>query len=515
MSNTTENNKRIAKNTLLLYVRMLFTMGISLYTSRVVLKVLGIEDFGIYNVVASMTTMFVFFQSSLSNATQRYINVALVQNKSDYVKNIFAQSFTIHIILGILVIIVGEIIGVWFIQEKLVIPEERIDAAISVFQFTLLSILFTILQIPFISGIIAQERMGIYAYIGIIEVSAKLLIVFSLTFFQNIDSLILYAALLSVVTFIVWIIFIYYCHKHFKEYKITLYWNTSLIKDMSRFIGFNLIGCIGWTIGYQGIEIILNLFFGTIANAARGVANQVQSAVDRLTQNIIIAANPQITKLQASGEYSEMFFLVKRISKFTFFFMLILSIPIIIESHFLLSLWLKEVPQYAVIFTQLVLFNSLISILISPWHTVIFATGRIKNICIFQMIIMILGVFLSYLLLKYGFPIITPLVTSIGVQFIYFIYHLYDAHKKVKLNIQEYFIQVLCPIIFITAVIIILPIFIHNIMNEGWLRLIIIGISDVTIGIITIYFGGLSYSEQQYLKKILIKKFKTTLLNHQ
>ena len=508
MVNTIEKNKRIIKNTLLLYTRMLLTMVIGLYTSRVVLDALGVDDFGIYNVVASITGMFVFFQSSLSNATQRYINIALAENKTNNIKKIFTQSFTIHIILGILVIIIGEILGPWFIREKLIIPINRVDAAINVFHFTLFSIFFTILQIPFISGIIARERMGIYAYIGIIEVTAKLLIVLLLTLYRNTDSLILYAFLLSGVTFIIWLILVIYCHKNFKEYQIGFYWNIPLIKDMSKFIGFNFIGCIGWTIGYQGTEIILNLFFGTIANAARGVANQVQSAVDRLTQNIIIAATPQITQLQALKEYNEMLLLVKRISKLTFCFMLILSVPIIIESHFLLSLWLKEIPKYAVIFTQLVLVNSLISILISPWHTVIFATGRIKNICIFQMFIMIFGLFLSYILLKLKFSITTPLIISILMQISYFLYHLYDGYNKVRFNIQEYIIQVLLPITYISIILIVPLIITNNIMDEGWYRLMTIGILDIGIGGGATYFLGLNRSERQHLKKVFLKKIK-------
>lgn len=508
MTNTAENNKRIAKNTLLLYFRMLLTMGISLYTSRIILDVLGVEDFGIYNVVASMTNMFVFFQSSLANATQRYINVALAQKQVENVKNIFSQSFTIHILLGIIVIILGEIIGIWLIQEKLIIPPGRIQAACNVFHFTLLSVFFTILQIPFISGIIAQERMGIYAYIGIIEVCAKLIIVFALTFAEHADSLILYSALLTFISFLILVIFMYYCHKNFKEYKISFYWNTSLIKDMSQFIGYNLIGCIGWSIGYQGIEIILNLFFGTIANAARGVAGQVRNAVDRLTQNIIIAANPQITQLQTSGNYDDMFLLVKRISKFTFFFMLIISMPVIIETNFLLSLWLTEIPQYAVLFTQLVLLDSLMSILYSSWHTVIFATGKIKYICTMQMVLMLSSLLLSYFMLKIEFPISTPLIISIFIQIIYLICHLYDAHKEIKYNIKEYIKEVYLPILLISTLLIVPLIIIFELLPEGWLRFICIGITDVTIGSTAIYLFGFTRTEQEYIKKAILKKIK-------
>lgn len=508
MSNTKENNKRIAKNSLLLYVRMILTMGISLYTSRIILDVLGVEDFGIYNVVASMTTMFIFFQSSLSNATQRYINVALAQEKAENVRNVFAQSFTIHIILGVIVVLMGEIIGTWLIREKLIISPDRLQAAIYVFHFTILCVFFTILQVPFISGIIAKERMGIYAYIGIIEVCMKFVIVFILTFFKNLDSLILYAALLSLVSFIILSIFFYYCHKNFKEYRIKLYWNLPLIKEMSQFISYNLIGCIGWSIGYQGIEIMLNIFFGTIANAARGVANQVRNAVDRLTQNIIIAANPQITQLQASGKHNEMFLLVKRISKVTYFFMLIIATPAIIESHFLLSLWLKNVPQYAVLFTQLVLLDSFMSVLCSPWHTVIFATGKIRQICFIQTILMILGVLISYLLLKIGFPIATPLIISIFIQIIYLISHLIDAYRKIQYNVNEYIREVCYPIFFITILLVLPLIGLYKILDEGWIRFISIGIADILIGVTIIYLLGFTHVEQKYIKNIILDRLK-------
>ena len=314
MSATSENNKRIAKNMLFLYMRMLLIMGVTLYTSRVVLQVLGVEDFGIYNVVGGVVSIMAFFISSLSNVSQRYMNIGLGKQDIREVEYAFRQSFTLMCLLSAILLLLGETLGLWFVYNKLVIPPDRTVAALWVYQFSLISVLSAINQVPLMGSIVAHERMNMYAYLGLFEACARLLIVYFLKVFGTFDSLILYGMLTALVSFITWLLYAIYCIRVFSECKLRFYWDHSLVKDMSRFIGQNLFGCFAWSAGIQGTNILLNLFFGPAINAARAISVQVSAVVTRFTENIMTAVKPQIIKSYASGDREYMIVLIVKSS---------------------------------------------------------------------------------------------------------------------------------------------------------------------------------------------------------
>ncbi|RGD15122.1 hypothetical protein DW665_17225, partial [Parabacteroides sp. AM25-14] len=360
MSATSENNKRIAKNTLFLYMRMLLIMGVTLYTSRVVLQVLGVEDFGIYNVVGGVVSIISFFISSLSNVSQRYMNIGLGKQDIQEVEHAFRQSFTLMWMLSTMLLLFGETFGLWFVYNKLVIPPDRMVAALWVYQFSLVSVLSAINQVPLMGAIVAHEKMNMYAYLGLFEAFARLLIAYLLKVSATFDSLILYGMLTALVSVITWLFYAVYCVRSFSECKLRFYWDLSLVKDMSRFIGQNLFGCFAWSAGIQGTNILLNLFFGPAVNAARAVSVQVSAVVTRFTENIMTAVKPQIIKSYASGDREYMIVLIEKSSKYAYFLAALFAIPVMIEIEFILKVWLGQVPEHTVAFTRLVLCESLI-----------------------------------------------------------------------------------------------------------------------------------------------------------
>ena len=454
MSTASDNSKRIVKNAVFLYIRMLFVMGVSLYTSRVILQVLGVEDFGIYNVVGGLVSFLGFFTSSLSNVTQRYLNLGLGKKDNLETEHAFRQSFTLMLILSGIVLILGETIGLWFIHNKLVIPLERLAAAIWVYQFSLLSIVFSINQIPLIGAIIAHERMNIYAYIGLFEAFARLVIIYLLQF-TSFDSLILYGLLISAVSIIIWLIIFFYCIRTFKECNFHLYWDIPLVKEMSRFIGQNLFGCFAWSANVQGINILLNLFFGPTVNTARAISMQVTAIITRFTENITVSFKPQIIKSYASGDCKYMMLLIERSSKYTYFISAILAIPIMIKIEKILMLWLGQAPEYTVAFTRLVLCEALIGVFIPPLWVAANATGKIKNIQVYGRLFTLSSLPISYIFLLISENAIIPFVVTIFTNLGYWFYNVYDIHRQINLNLHWYFQDVIKPGLILSFILVI------------------------------------------------------------
>ena len=450
MLTTSENNKRIAKNAIYLYLRMLLIMGVTLFTSRIVLQVLGVEDFGIYNVVGGVVSFLGFFISSLSNVTQRYLNIGL--GKQDYLETecTFRQSFTLMVILSLLVLMLGETVGLWFVCNKLVIPVERLTAAFWVYQFSLMSIVIAINQVPLMGAIIAHERMNIYAYLGIFEACSRLGIVFILNFISA-DSLILYGLLVFIITALNYLFYFLYCTRRFAECKCRFYWNLSLVKEMSQFIGQNLFGCFAWSANVQGINVILNLFFGPVVNASRAISVQVSAVITRFTENITTSFKPQIIKSYASGNQEYMLFLIQRSSKYTYFFSIVLAIPIIIGIEFILKIWLGQFPEYTIIFTRLILCEALIGVFIPPLWVAANATGKIKNIQVYGRLFTLSSLPISYMLLLINDKAVIPFVINIFANVGYWFYNIYDIHKQINMNIYSYFKDVVKPCFILTV----------------------------------------------------------------
>lgn len=511
MDNTTENNKRIAKNTLFLYIRMLLLMAVSLYTSRVVLQVLGVEDFGIYNVVVGVVSILGFFTSSLSNVSQRYINIGLGKQNLKEAEQAFRQSFTLMVLFSVILLILGETIGLWFVYNKLIIPPNRLIAAIWIYQFSLISILSAINQVSLMGAIVAHEKMNMYAYLGLFEAFARLGIVYLLQICENIDTLILYGMLMALVSIIVWLFYATYCLKNFSECKLRFYWNPALVKEMSRFTGQNLFGCFAWSAGVQGTNILLNLFFGPTVNAARAVSVQISAVVTRFTENIMTAVKPQIIKSYAIGNQEYMITLIEKSSKYAYFFAALLAIPIMIEIEFILNIWLGQVPEYTVIFARLVLCEALVGVFISPLWIAANATGRIKKSQVYGRLFTLSILPISYLCLKIlPYPII-PFILAILANFGYWLYCLYDIHNQIKLNVPNYIKEVIKPAFILSLTLMLTGIvLIYFTPTDSIQRFISMSLLTILVAPPTIYIQ-LNKQERMELRTMMNKlchKFK-------
>lgn len=331
MSVKSENNKRIAKNTFLLYFRMLFTMGVSLYTSRVVLNTLGVEDFGIYNVVGGVVVMFSFLNSSLATATQRFLNYEMGQGNALKLEKVFSIALTGHYLIALSVILLAETIGLWFVSTQLEIPAERMHAALWVYQFSILTLAVSIISVPYNAVIIAHERMKVFAYVSIAEVSLKLTVVFLLVYL-SFDKLVLYAFLLLVVAVIVRMIYATYCKRNFTECKYRFIFEKDLFAQMFCFSGWMFTGTLSNLFSSQGVNILINMFFGPIQNAARGIAYQIQGTVNAFVTNFMVAVQPQIVKSYSQGNYSYMYKLVFMASRYSFYLLFLLSLPVLLQT---------------------------------------------------------------------------------------------------------------------------------------------------------------------------------------
>lgn len=497
MSNIAENNKRIAKNTLLLYGRMLLTMAISLYTSRVILKVLGVEDFGIYNVVGGIISMFAFINGGMVAATQRYITFEIGSGNTNQLKKVFSTSLQIHAIISVIIIILGETVGLWFLLEKLVIPESRMSAAIWVYQLSIVACIVNIMSIPYNADIIAHEKMSAFAYISIVEVVLKLLIVYMLVF-SPLDKLIVYAVLLLVVQIAIRLIYTTYCKKHFEETSYSKCCDKSLVKEMASFAGWSFWGSLAGILYTQGLNMMLNIFFGPVVNAARAIAVQVQSAVQQFVTNFQMAINPQITKSYAKGDLNQMHNLMFRSARFSFLLLLLITLPVLLETNFILTVWLKTVPENTVVFTQIMICIALIYTTANPCVIANQATGKVK---IYQAVVggILLTILpISYIVLKLGAPAYSVFIVHFCIESIAQFFRMYMLRKLINLRIWEYIKNIYIPIIATMIVAIILPIFVHKQFEEGWIRLLMVTLTCIVSVGLSAFFIGFTKHEREF-----------------
>lgn len=506
MTDKNTDNKRIAKNTLLLYLRMLITMTVSLYTSRVVLATLGIQDYGIYGVVGGVVTMFSFLNYAMSNGTQRFLTYELGRGEEGQLKKVFSMSIRIHILIAVIVLILAETIGLWFLYEKMVIPEERLYAAFWVYQLSVIATLIIIVSVPYNALIIAHERMSAFAYVSIYEAFAKLGIVYLLLLTET-DKLILYAILILGVQVSVRIIYGYYCKMHFPESKYHHYKDKKLFLEMLSFAGWNFWGNFAAMAFSQGINLLLNLFFGPVVNAARSVALQVQNATTVFASNFQTALNPQITKSYASGNFSQMHSLIFRSSKFTYFLMFLISLPIFLKIDYLLALWLKEVPQYSSVFLQLMLCISIIDAVANPLMTAASATGRIKKYQTCVGLILLSIVPIAYVALKLGAPPVSVFIVHLIIGIIAFVVRLAIVSPIISLSVREYIQMALLPIFFFTAGALIIPLCVNfYLMEDNLLSFIFLFCISTLSSLGTGYLLLFTPSERNFLLSIIKKK---------
>lgn len=394
-------NKRIARNTLLLYIRMFIMMGVSLYTSRVVLQTLGVEDFGLYNIVGGVVVLFSVFNSSLAGSTQRFLNYEMGRDDVSSVNKVFQCSIMLHVILCVILIILAETIGWWYINTYLNVPSDRYDASRIVYQLSVLTFCINVVRVPFNACIIAHEKMDFYAYVSIAEAGLKLLVAFMLTM-CDFDKLIFYAFLILLVTVVVNISYMIYCSKTFPNIKTKLLWDSEKIKEMMSFSGWSLFGSAAVISAQQGLNMVLNFFCGVGLNAAVGIANQVTSAMYGFISNFQTAFNPQIVKLYAQKQFKDYFDLIFRASKFSFLLFWLISVPVFLYAPMILNFWLDEVPPHAVSFCRVIIIHLLIDALNGPLWTAVNATGKIRIYQILMSGIILCNIPVAILLLWFG-----------------------------------------------------------------------------------------------------------------
>ena len=497
MSDTSSANKRIAKNTLVLYVRMLFTMGISLFTSRVVLQTIGVEDYGISSVVGGVISMFTFINAAMVSSTQRYLNFELVRGDANQLRSVFSTSLQIHALIALAIIVLSETVGLWFLNEKLVIPEARMNAAMWVYQCSILSCAVSIMSTPYNAVIVAHEKMSAFAYISILDVSLKLLVVYLLVVLPF-DKLIILSILTLLVQLFIRYIYTLYCHRHFPESYFQFRFNKTLFKEMFGFAGWSFWGNLAAILYTQGLNMMLNIFFGPIVNAARGIAVQVQSAVQQFVGGFQTALNPQITKNYASNNLPQMHSLMFRSARFSFLLLFFLSLPVLMETNFILTLWLKTVPDDAVIFTQIMICISLIYTTANPCVIANQATGKVK---IYQMVvggILLLILPISYVVLKLGAPAYSVFIVHFCIESVAQFSRMYMLRNLIHLPLWQYMKNIYIPIISTVAIAIILPLVVRMQFAEGWLRFLAVGFTCVLSVGASSYFIGFTKQERVF-----------------
>lgn len=476
---------------------MLFTMGVSLFTSRVILQTLGVEDYGVYSVVGGIVTMFSFINGGMISATQRFLTFEIGKGNLSQLKKVFSTSLQIHALIALIIVLLGETVGLWFLYEKLVIPSDCMTAAFWVYQCSIVACVFNVMSVPYNADIIAHEKMSAFAYISILEVVLKLAIVYAL-YITPWDKLITYAILILSVQLIIRFVYARYCSKHFEESHYHCQIDKPLFKEMFTFAGWSFWGNLAGVLYTQGLNMMLNVFFGPIVNAARGIAVQVQSAVTQFVTNFQVALNPQITKNYAIGHFSQMHNLMFRSARFSFFLLFFLTLPVLLETDYLLAIWLKTVPADAVIFTRWMIGVSLIYTIANPCVIANQATGKVKvyQAVVGGILLMILPI--SYIVLKLGAPAYSVFIVHFCVESIAQIARMYMLRKLIDLPMRAYYRHIYMPVIMVVGISFILPYYVHTQLPDGLLRFLVVGFVCILSVGVTVFVVGLTKDERNF-----------------
>lgn len=506
MNPTISDNKRIARNTLLLYFRMILTMLVSLYTSRIVLNTLGVVDFGINNVVGGVVVMFSFFNTAMSSSTQRFLSFELGVGSIKSIREVFSMSINVHLLIAILVLLLSETVGLWFLKTYIVIPEDRVGAAYWVYQCAVLSFAFTVIGVPYNASIIAYEKMSIFAYFSIFEVFLKLIIVFVLRY-VTVDKLKLYSVLLLCITIITRLLYAIYCRLRLKGCQYVKVKNFELFKSLLSYAGWSLSENISIVSVNQGINFLLNIGFGPIINASRAIAIQVSSAVRFFVSNFQVAVNPQIVKRYAENEMMSMFELVFISSKLSYFVFFLIGLPICVEVERILILWLGVVPDYTVSFIRYVIIAQLIDTLSGSIVMAVQASGKIKMMQSIVGGVLLLVLPLSYYLIKLSNNPNIPFVVMVVFSIILLVVKLYISKKVIGLSVFSYYNEVLVPVIKFSLPSLLLPLYLvfYN-FDSIFFRLFLIILS---LFLAILFFSVFGLNKQQRVKIFnFIKNYK-------
>ena len=509
MADNAQNAKRLAKNTALLYVRMFISMIISLYTSRVILDTLGVEDYGIYNVVGGLVGMFGIVTATLNTAINRFLTFELGKENKERLKRVFSTSVTIQVILSIIVVVIAETLGLWYVNNVMVLPPDRLYAAQWCFQFSIVTCVIGLIVVPYNSVIIAHEKMSVYAYMGIFSAFFTLGIALLIAY-SPIDRLIFYGFMLLMSTVITFFVYVFYCRRRFEEARFQITFDKEMFRSMFGFAGWNVIGAGSGILRDYGGNLLLNYYFGPAVNAARGISNSVNNAITQFSNNFTIALNPQITKSYASGNNDYLFNLIYRGARLSVFMMLFISAPVLLNTSFLLGVWLKEVPEHAVLFTQLVIIYTMFEMISGPLVTSMLATGNIKNYQIVVGGIQCLNIPLAWLLLHFGAMPETVVVVSIVIAHCTLISRLFMLRNMIKISARSFLRHVYLVIWVVAAIGFALPLAVHLSIPEGWANFFVTsGVCVVTMAL-SILFVGCDKTERSlvysYVGKYLKRK---------
>lgn len=506
---TQANNKRIAKNTLLLYFRMLLLMLISLYTSRVILNALGVEDYGIYNVVGGVVTMFSVLSGSLNAAISRFITFELGTGNIERLKKVFSSSVTIQAIIAVIIVVLAETVGLWFLNEKMIIPDNRMVAANWCYQFSIITFTINLLAVPFTASIIAHEKMSAFAYISILEALGKLVIAWCIVV-NPIDRLVFFALMVAIVACSISLLYAWYCIRHFKECVYHFYYDHDLLKQMFNFAGWNFIGASSAILRDQGGNIILNLFFGPAVNAARAIAVKVSTVLTSFVQNFMVALNPQITKSYANGDHEYMFKLMFQGARLSYYILLFLCIPILLNTNYILVLWLKLVPEHTVLFVRLIIIFIMSESISGPLITAMLATGKIKTYQIVVGGLQMMNLPIAYFCLYFGAMPESIVLVAIVVSQCCLAARLFMLRRMIGLQVGVYLRKVYFNVLLVTLMALIIPAILHQYLLESFTTFLILSVLSIPCTLLSCLYVGSTSEERLFVyakAKQMIMKF--------
>ena len=499
---TQVNNQRIAKNTVLLYIRTLVVMCIALFTSRLVLKELGVEDYGVYQAVGGFVAMFAVISSSLSSAISRFITFEIGHGNEERLTRIFSTSVNVLVIIAVIVVILCEIIGIWFIDHKMQIPMGREQAAIWVLHCSIFAFCLNLVSVPYNACIIAHEHMKAFAYFSLFEATARLLICLSLAY-SPIDRLIFYSVLIAVLSLLTRLFYGIYCRRHFKESEYHLIYDRNLFKEMAGFAGWSFLSNTVYIFNTQGINLLTNVFYGVTLNAARGIASQVDGAVIQFSNNFSTALNPQITKSYAAKEYDSMFMLICRGARFSVFLMLLIAIPIILETEAILDLWLTTVPDHSASFVRLAIIGTIVTLIGNTGMTACFATGNIRRYVISVSLAGLLAFPLTWVCFAFGFKPEMAYVMYIVSYVLVDIVRLFEMKRLLGFPIKMFVTDVVIRVLIVAVVATLPPlIVILTVPSSLWRVLLTFVASFVSTALSVLYVGMSSHERDVIISKV-------------
>lgn len=496
MNSEREGNSRIAVNTILLTIRMFFVMAIGLYSTRVVLRVLGASDYGIYNVVGGFVSMFAFINTSMSNGIQRFYNYALGRNSGKSLSDVYSTAISIQLIIAFLVFILTETLGLWYLYQKMVIPPDRFHAALYCFHFSVVSLVLGVFQLPYMAMVMARERMNFYAIVSILDALIKLIIVIALPHIEY-DQLIVYGFLLMIISLVDLLLYFFYVKHHYNTDTTYHKPDKELFKDMLSFSGWNCFGSFGVVMCSQGLNLILNFFFGTVVNAARGIAFQISGACKSFVFNITTASRPQMIQSYAEGNHKRSLSIMESMSKLCFLSLFILALPVVVEIDFILRIWLgSNIPEYTKIFTLLILSESLIGVFNPPVSFMVHATGKMKKYQLLTTCVSLTVLPVAYFLMKLGLEPYFVFIASLFFTSLCQIVSVYILRALLVFSVKGYLQKVIIPMAIVVLLSSLIPLLVHIVMDSGWLRLIIVVLCSIICVLFSAFFVGLNSNER-------------------